>query len=443
MYASVLCLILALSAAAPLDDLVTEFHQIPGGKPDFAWYSGYLDVPNTSKHMHYVFFESQNDPTNDPLVLWLTGGPGCSSMSGFLLENGPFGFFPRGAQELAINPYSWNKNASVIYLDSPAGVGFSYYLDSEEANTNDYITAHDNLASLISWFQKFPEFAFHDFYITGESYGGIYIPTLAYNIQLYNQATSSARINLKGIAVGNGCTDWSVDTTPALLQMGFTHSLYGYDMYSNFTKYDCIQENAPEECNDSLNNFYNDILNNVDIYDIYAKCIHEDFKDHVKFLRNGYDNNKLGAPPCTAASGINNYLGNSTIQEAYHISKDAFSWEMCVGSPRLDYTIDYVNGSLYTYPYLVNSGLKIMIYSGDVDGAVPLIGTRQWLKKLNLPVASNYTAWTIEEGQVSGYKEQYEGLLFVTVKGAGHMVPEFKPPEAFHMINNWLHDIPL
>ena len=58
MYASVLCLILALSAAAPLDDLVTEFHQIPGGKPDFAWYSGYLDVPNTSKFMHYVFFES-------------------------------------------------------------------------------------------------------------------------------------------------------------------------------------------------------------------------------------------------------------------------------------------------------------------------------------------------------------------------------------------------
>ena len=84
-----------------------------------------------------------------------------------------------------------------------------------------------------------------------------------------------------------------------------------------------------------------------------------------------------------------------------------------------------------------------MIYSGDVDGAVPLIGTRQWLKKLNLPVAANYTSWTIEEGQVSGYKEQYEGLLFVTVKGAGHMVPEFKPPEAFHMINNWLHDIPL
>ena len=441
MYASVLCLILALSAAAPLDDLVTEFPQIPGGKPDFSWYSGYVDVPNTSKFMHYVFFESQNNPATDPLVLWLTGGPGCSSMSGFLLENGPY-IFPRGEEELIINPYSWNKNASIIYLDSPAGVGFSYYLDQEEANTNDYITAHDNLASLISWFQKFPEFAFHDFYITGESYGGIYIPTLAYNIQLYNQATSSARINLKGIAVGNGCTDWTFDTTPALLTMGFTHALYGYEMYNNMTKYDCIQENIPDECTDTMNNFET-LIKNVDIYDIYAKCINPDWKDHVKFLRSGFTNDKLGAPPCTSASGIDNYLSNSTIQEAYHISPDAFEWAMCTGSPRVNYTIDYVNGSLYTYRPLINSGIKIMIYSGDVDGAVPTIGTRQWIKKLNIPVLEEYQPWTIEEGQVSGYKEQYQGLLFVTVKGAGHMVPEFKPPEASHMINNWLHDIPL
>jgi len=123
----------------------------------------------------------------------------------------------------------------MLFIDAPAGVGFSYYLDSEEANTNDYITAHDNLAALLAFFRKFPEYAFHDFYITGESYGGIYIPTLAYNIQLYNENTSSSRINLKGIAVGNGCTDWTVDCDPALMELAFSHALYGYDMYNNFT----------------------------------------------------------------------------------------------------------------------------------------------------------------------------------------------------------------
>lgn len=196
-------------------------------------------------------------------------------MSGFLLENGPF-IFPRGESELIENPWSWNKNASVIYLDSPAGVGFSYYLDPEEANTNDYITAHDNLSSMVSWFQKFPEFALHDFYITGESYGGIYIPTLAYNILLFNENTSSNRINLKGIAVGNGCTDWEFDTTPALLTLAWTHSLYGYEMYNNFTQFDCFQENMPEECGPTYEKFDEEIMYNIDIYDIYAKCIHEE-----------------------------------------------------------------------------------------------------------------------------------------------------------------------
>lgn len=107
-------------------------------------YSGYLDIPRTTKSLHYVFVESQNDPKTDPLALWLTGGPGCSSMLAFLYEHGPWVFAPEQTT-LQVNPWSWNKVANIIYLEAPAGVGFSLVGDPANWNTNDYITAHDNL----------------------------------------------------------------------------------------------------------------------------------------------------------------------------------------------------------------------------------------------------------------------------------------------------------
>lgn len=71
---------------------------------------------------HYVFFESQRDPENDPLLLWLNGGPGCSSLIGMVYENGPFVFKQPGSANFQINDYAWNKKANVLYIESPGGV---------------------------------------------------------------------------------------------------------------------------------------------------------------------------------------------------------------------------------------------------------------------------------------------------------------------------------
>lgn len=91
----------------------------------FKYYSGYLKLSDT-KYFHYMFFEA-NTTTNltDPVVLWLNGGPGCSSLLGSFQENGPF-LFNINAKGLMrdVNPYSWNNFSNVIYLESPAGVKF-------------------------------------------------------------------------------------------------------------------------------------------------------------------------------------------------------------------------------------------------------------------------------------------------------------------------------
>ena len=139
---------------------------------------GFLDFDTGT--FHYVFFDSQTDPDNDPLVLWLNGGPGCSSLLGMVYENGPF-TFKEGTVSFDINPYAWNMKANLLYISSPGGVGFSVSKRGSLAS-NDTLSAEDNYKALIAFFNKFPNLKKNDFYLTGESYAGIYIPWLANEI---------------------------------------------------------------------------------------------------------------------------------------------------------------------------------------------------------------------------------------------------------------------
>jgi serine carboxypeptidase-like clade 2 len=125
-------------------------------------------------------------------------------MLGAVQENGPFTFLPNSTV-FELNPYSWNNNANVIYFESPPGVGFSL---ATEKLWNDTLTAQANLEALIAFFQGWPSLRKNDFFISGESYAGIYVPYLATYVDNWNsQQPANIRINLKGIAVGNGCTD--------------------------------------------------------------------------------------------------------------------------------------------------------------------------------------------------------------------------------------------
>ena len=174
------CLIFALAAvlgvvaAAPAADLVTS---LPGANftIPFLHYSGYLKASNT-KNFHYWFTEAYTNPKTSPVLLWLNGGPGCSSLGGLIEELGPFHVSNFG-NNVYENPYAWNRVGNVIFMESPAGVGFSYASDGNIA-TNDDEVATNNYNALVDFFTtKFPEYKNNDFYITGESYGGVYVPS--------------------------------------------------------------------------------------------------------------------------------------------------------------------------------------------------------------------------------------------------------------------------
>ena len=161
-------------------------------------YSGYLDNDEDDKHLFYWFFESRNDPENDPVVLWLNGGPGCSSLTGLFMELGPSSIDED--RNVVYNPTSWNANASVIFLDQPVNVGYSY---SGSSVSNTVAAGKDVYALLTLFFRQFPEYASQPFHISGESYAGHYIPVFAAEILSHK----NRNINLQSVLIGNGLTD--------------------------------------------------------------------------------------------------------------------------------------------------------------------------------------------------------------------------------------------
>lgn len=199
-----------------------------GNFDKYGAFSGFLDIAETSKKIHYLFFEAQNDSENAPVLIWFNGGPGCSSMLGFMQENGPFRL-ESGAKKFHESMYSWNRETNLLYIEQPAGVGYSYCEGLKDCAFDDDISAADNLTVVLEWYAKFPEFQQNELYISGESYAGVYVPYLAYYLYQHNLSNADDdtvfKPNLKGFAVGNGVTNWTYDTTAAYIDMSYWHSL--------------------------------------------------------------------------------------------------------------------------------------------------------------------------------------------------------------------------
>ena len=200
--------LLALGVArASNSDLIEG---LPGAPVAQCWksFSGYLEVEAGKKKLFHWYHEATEDPASKPVVLWLNGGPGCSSLGGMFTELGPYVL--DADMGMSLNPYSWNKVANVLFMEQPAGVGFSY----PNATIDDATTALDTYEGLLQFFAAHPELDGRPFYVAGESYGGHYVPNTAKAVEDGNAALAegaAGRINLKGFMVGNGYCDWHLD----------------------------------------------------------------------------------------------------------------------------------------------------------------------------------------------------------------------------------------
>ncbi|KAK6138268.1 hypothetical protein DH2020_028015 [Rehmannia glutinosa] len=321
--------------------------------------------------------------------------PGCSSFGfGAMEELGPFRVNSDG-KTLFQNNYAWNNVANVLFLESPAGVGFSYSnTTADYNNTGDTTTANDAYTFLVNWLERFPQYKARDFYITGESYAGHYVPQLAYTILLNNKNTNQTVINLKGIAIGNALID---DTTmgPGFFDHFWTHALNSDETHGDVFKFcDFVNGTASDQCQSSVEKSINE-LGMIDINNMYAPiCLNPVLKTGSTGSVNFFD-------PCSDAY-VEHYLNTAEVQSALHVKPT--TWQGC---------------------------------SGDIDANVPVTATRYAINSLKLPVETSWRPWYFEN-EVGGYVVGYKGLTFVTVRGAGHLVPSYQPQRALAMVSSFL-----
>jgi cathepsin A (carboxypeptidase C) len=459
--------------AAPEEERVTWLPNI-GTIDKFDMFSGYANIPETSKQLHYLFNASQGNPATDPLIIWTNGGPGCSSMLGWLQEHGPYQM-ASGAHDMTFteNQWTWNREASMLYIEQPAGVGYSYCEGKYDCSFDDEKSGEDNFAAIMAWFEKFPEFKTNDLYITGESYGGIYVPYMAHEIFTHNDANETNddvfKPNLKGFAVGNGVTNWTYDTTPAYVNMAYWHSLIDQELHDKIEAASCdfggpYGTNITDECMGYLDEF-NNLTAEVNVYDIFGTCwgvgpypqmyetkSHHGYtaNDYTPWLKRGQPkfSETTGEPilkelpPCTWGSGLLDWMNLAETREALHIPDKVQAWDLCQSGDWWHYAIQ-PKGSQWIYEELKDrEDFRMLHFSGDTDGAVATDGTQGWIASTGWKSTKDWTPYFVD-AQVAGYTEEYGNFSFGTVHGAGHMAPQFKPPQTYHLIFNWLLERPI
>lgn len=207
---------------------------------NFRHFSGYLKVSDEVL-FHYWFIESQSRPDSDPLVLWLNGGPGCSSLGGLFMEVGPFRVEQDG-KTVKLNEHSWNRKANIIFLDTPAKTGFSYSKNKYEFTDDDSVT-EQNLMALKVFFKKFPHFRKNQFYLVGESYAAVFVSTLSALID------RDPEFNLRGVAIGNGFLQENINSDSMILY-AYHHGLFGSKIWNQISILCCDgSEPSRENCN--------------------------------------------------------------------------------------------------------------------------------------------------------------------------------------------------
>ncbi|GFZ17325.1 serine carboxypeptidase-like 45 [Actinidia rufa] len=415
----------------------------------FQQFSGYVSVDDKKqKSLFYYFVEAEIDPASKPLVLWLNGGPGCSSLGvGAFSENGPFR--PNG-QVLVRNEYSWNREANMLYLETPVGVGFSYSTDtSSYVAVNDQVTARDNLVFLQRWLLKFPQYKHRDLFITGESYAGHYIPQLA---KLMIEFSRKERLfNLKGVALGNPVLEFATDFN-SRAEYFWSHGLISDSTYNlftsacNYSRYvsEYYRSSVSPICSKVMSLVGRETSRFVDKYDVTLDVCIPSVLSQSKVISPQQLGERIDV--CVEDETVN-YLNRLDVQKAFHARLVGVRrWDVC--SDVLDYDmLDVETPMISLVGSLIKSGIRVLVYSGDQDSVIPLTGSRTVVQRLANELGLNatvpYRVWFGGQ-QVGGWTQVYGDILsFATIRGASHEAPFSQPERSLVLFKSFLKGSPL
>ncbi|KAH9608505.1 hypothetical protein KSS87_016488 [Heliosperma pusillum] len=252
--------------------------------------------------------------------------------------------------------------------------------------------------------------------------------------------------------IGNALLDDDTDQT-GMIDYAWDHAVISDKVYNDVkSKCNFSSTNQTEACKNALNEYFA-VYDLIDMYSLYTpSCVQNSTTDGTQtrrhlpavngiapYLFSKFENwhrRPAGYDPC-ADYYTEAYLNRPDVQAALHanVTKIAYNWTHC--SNNITFWGDAPASILPVIRKLVKGGLRIWVYSGDTDGRIPVTATRMTLKKLGLKILKDWTPW-YSHNQVGGWTITYEGVMFVTIRGAGHQVPTFKPKEALLMLKHFL-----
>uniref|UniRef100_A0ACD5WN61 Uncharacterized protein n=1 Tax=Avena sativa TaxID=4498 RepID=A0ACD5WN61_AVESA len=448
-------LLLLLFVVIVQSENTTVVSHLPGyhGPLPFSLQTGYVEVDETDGvRLFYYFVQSERNPAADPVLLWLTGGPGCSAFSGLVYEIGPLSFqsdsYVDGLPELVYRPDSWTKVASIIFLDSPVGAGFSYSATEDGYKSSDTKTINQIAIFLTKWYEEHPEFLPNPLYIAGDSYSGLIVPPLTFQIAGGIETGDGPLLNLKGYILGNPLTDVRIDMpakVPYAHRMGLI-SDEQYEIYKEICGTDtCKAGNLRcTNCLDAIDK----CLKGINIHHILEpECSEYNEDSNTGRMLLDYSSAELTLSGISSECRETGYTMSSiwandrAVREALGVHTGTVPvWLRCNQST--SYTTNIWSSWEY-HRSVTSRGYRSLIYSGDHDMTVPFTGTQAWIRSLGFPVVDEWRPWFVTD-QVAGFATLYSNnLTFATVKGAGHTAPEYKPKECLAMVARWLSGRPL
>ncbi|CAK9316454.1 unnamed protein product [Citrullus colocynthis] len=445
------------SASASASSWTVKY--LPGfsGPLPFELETGYVGVGDSEEvQLFYYFVKSQGNPQTDPLMTWLAGGPGCSAFSGLAFEIGPINFkvepYNGTVPQLILNPDAWTKKASILFIDSPVGTGFSYSQTLRGSKRGDFLQVEQIHQFLRKWLANHPEFISNPFYVGGDSYSGMIVPPVTQAISEGNKHKVPL-INLQGYIVGNPVSVRKTNDN-SRIPYAYRLTLISAELYESLTnsckgEYENVDPNN-EECVNHVSTFKKCVgrINYWCISCPYCEDVSSAPQDKFGRRRSLYNTSqevllatRVLPPPSLDCQEYKYYLSyywanDDRVRKALHIREGTIEeWTRCQNRKNYQYDI------MSVVPYHVNlsfKGYRSLVFSGDHDLMVPVIDTEAWVKSLSYPIVDDWRPWFNTEDQILGYTRTYaNNMTFATIKGGGH-TPEFMQTQSRIMFYRWI-----
>lgn len=393
-------------------------------KMGFQSYAGFFTVDETyDSNLYFWYFPAFYCKPDSPVILWLQGGPGGSSLFGLFTELGPIIAKKEG---FAKRKYHWALNSHLIFIDNPVGTGFSFTKHERGYCNNEDCIAKGLYNALQQFFTMFPSLRANDFYITGESYAGKYIPSLAMEIHEQN-CKGQEKINLKGLAIGNGYCD-------PINQLDYGTYLYQHGLIDDIQldEFEDLQAKIVTEIrlkNWPEANMLMDKLMDGEI---------TNFSYFKNFTGFNYYYNYLMTEDDEDMTIFSDLLENDNVRHSIHVGGSPFHTGEKV---QIHLMYDVLQSVAHQISKLL-SHYRILFYNGQLDIVVAYPLTVNFLKNLDFDGSIEYKTadrkiWMVND-EIAGYVKKAKNLTEILVRNAGHMVPHNQPRWAFEMITKFI-----